>query len=108
MKTTVKVIFIALTASLLFSCTREPADLDDFDIIPSATDIFAGTAIDFTFEGTADFITFYSGEPGSEWTNYPEDKGMVVDLRNTNVFSIVYNNHGTYLSTFIASSYGNW
>jgi len=108
MKASIKVICVVITISFLFSCTREPADLDDFDIIPSATDIFAGTAIDFTFKGSADFITFYSGVPGSEWVNYPADKGQVINLRNTNVFSRVYNKHGNYLSTFVASSYGNW
>jgi len=108
MRTISKVIFCLGLLTFMLSCTKEPPVIEDFDIIPNATDIIAGSAVDYTIEGEADFITFYSGMPGSEWVNYPNEKGFVVSIQNSRTFSKVYNIHGTYTSTFVVTSYGNW
>jgi hypothetical protein len=108
MKTIFKVILYVGCIAFITSCTKEPPVLDNFDVIPSSTDILAGTAVDFTIEGEADFITFYSGLPGSEWKNYPAEKGNTVSIENSRVYSKVYNLHGIFTSTFVATSYGNW
>jgi hypothetical protein len=91
MKTIFKVILYVGCIAFITSCTKEPPVLDNFDVIPSSTDILAGTAVDFTIEGEADFITFYSGLPGSEWKNYPAEKGNTVSIENSRVYSKVYN-----------------
>jgi hypothetical protein len=108
MNNTFKLIFCVGCISLILSCTKEPPILENFDVIPSSTDIIAGTAIKYTIEGEADFITFYSGLPGSEWKNYPAEKGNTINIKNSRIFSKVYNLHGTFTSTFVAASYGNW
>ena len=108
MKTAFKVILGIGFMIFINSCTKEPPVLNNFDVIPSSTDIIAGQAVDFTIEGEADFITFYSGLPGSEWKNYPAEKGNVINIENSRIFSKVYNMNGIYTSTFVATSYGNW
>jgi len=102
-KSTLILGFIALA----IGCTKEPPVMT-FNVTPSATDVFAGTAIDYTITGEADFITFYAGTPGSEWSEYPDNKGQNVNVRTSNVFSKVYNKQGVFTSVFVASSYGNW
>ncbi len=108
MKTVFKLILCIGCMALINSCTKEPPVLENFDVIPSSTDIIAGQAVDYTIEGEADFITFFSGLPGSEWKNYPAEKGNTVNIENSRIFSKVYNMHGAYTSTFVATSYGNW
>ena len=107
MKIYLKFLALTVIVGLVIGCTKEPPE-NTFDVSPSATDITAGSAIDFTITGTADFITFYSGIDGSRWEMYPEEKGATVNITNSNVFSRVYNTQGEFTTTFVASSYGNW
>jgi hypothetical protein len=108
MKNIFKVMLCMGCIILMIACTKEPPVLENFDIIPSSTNIIAGEAIDYTIEGEADFITFFSGMPGSEWKNYPAEKGATISIKNSRIYSKVYNLHGTFTSTFVVTSYGNW
>ncbi len=90
------------------SCTKEPAVLEGFNITASATDIIAGDAITFTIEGEMDFLTFFNGQPGNQWLEYPVDKGKVINLATAGEYTQTYQIHGTWTATFVASSYGNW
>jgi len=107
MKMYLKLLALLVIVGLVTSCTKEPPE-NTFGVSPSATDVLAGSAVDYSISGTADFITFYSGIEGSRWEMYPEEKGVTVDISNSNVFSKVYNKQGEFTSTFVASSYGNW
>jgi hypothetical protein len=105
-----KKIFILLTVLLGVSigCTREPADLEGFNVIADNTDILAGNSVTFTIEGNADFVTFYSGQTGSVYANYPTDKGEVIDLKASRTKVRKYNKQGQFTATFIGASSGNW
>jgi hypothetical protein len=46
--------------------------------------------------------------PGSEWKNYPAEKGATISIKNSRIYSKVYNTHGNFTSTFVVTSYGNW
>lgn len=105
-----KRIYLIGTSLLIavLGCTREPADLEGFNVIADNTDILAGNSVTWTIEGHADFVTFYSGQPGSVYANYPTDKGEVVDLKASRTKVRVYNKQGQYTATFIGASSGNW
>ena len=101
-------ILLASLLGIIFGCTHEPADLEGFNVVADNTDIIAGSSVTFTIEGNADFVTFYSGQPGSVYANYPNDKGEVVDLRASRTKVRKYNRQGQFTATFVAASSGNW
>lgn len=63
-----------------------------------------GQQIDFTNVGSADFHSFFSGMPGSVWTDYinPEDtKTVGTDTNEFGDFSITYTVPGDYVATVV-------
>lgn len=102
------VILLSVMLGVFLGCTREPANLEGFNVIADNTDILAGNSVTFTIEGYADFVTFYSGQTGSVYANYPTDKGQVIDLKASRTKVIKYNRQGQYTATFIGASSGNW
>jgi hypothetical protein len=104
------ILFISvLLVILILACTKEPPSLSGFSATVENTDVDAGSQVIFTInQGDAEFITFYSGRPGSVYENYPVDKGQQLDLQNSNTFSASYNDQGQFLASIVAISYGNW
>jgi hypothetical protein len=91
------------------SCTKEPAILD-LEITVDKTSFIAGEEILFTFNGNADFLTFYDGLPANEYNNYPNAGSEIIPFSGGSAtFSKTYSSfHGQITATFVASSYGNW
>ena len=101
-------MFLSL-AVLVLACTKEPPSLEGFSATIEDTDVDAGEQVLFTInQGDAEFITFYSGRPGSAYVNYPTDRGQQLDLQNGNTYTTTYNDQGQYTATIVALSYGNW
>ncbi|RMG60235.1 MAG: DUF5017 domain-containing protein [Bacteroidetes bacterium] len=102
------ILTLLFAAALLVGCMREDPVLE-LDISPSALMVDAGTPIDFTITGTADFLVFYDGTPGREYANYPKATALSINMSVDNpTFSYTYNTNDTVTATFVASSYGNW
>lgn len=93
----------ALLTLLAAGCTKEPPVETgaNFEIVTQQP-LKAGESINFEITDNADFFTFYSGETGAEYINYPKDKGKAVDK----IFSYTYLTAGTYEITLVANSYG--
>lgn len=52
----------------LFACEREmQVETPDFEVGVQTAEVRAGEAVRFRFAGSADYIAFYSGEPGSDY-----------------------------------------
>ncbi|MEN8230497.1 MAG: DUF5017 domain-containing protein [Bacteroidota bacterium] len=105
---------IVLTVAVFFgllamSCTSEPAILD-LEISVSSTEANAGDPVLFTFTGDTDFLTFYSGETGKTYAQYPNAIAQTVNLvSGETTFAYTYSNlNETVTATFIAASHGNW
>jgi len=60
-------ILVLLAATLLFSCKETEISEPSFEVSASATTVNVGDSVTFKFKGLPDLITFYSGEPGSEY-----------------------------------------
>lgn len=59
------ILIISLIGS---SCKKEQAiDTPDFDVTIEKTTYAVGEPVTFKFTGTADVVTFFSGEPGAEY-----------------------------------------
>lgn len=106
-----RAIYSILAALMLalWSCNSEPAVLD-LKIDLASTDVQAGEAVVFTISGNADFITFYSGEEGNNWSDYPNANSRNVVYGGEEItYEYIYTNlNETINATFVASSYGDW
>lgn len=64
-------IYIFLGSGMLLayaSCSRDTmVPAVDFDVLVESRTVSVGEPVLFQFTGTADLVTFYSGEPGSEY-----------------------------------------
>ncbi len=86
-----KKIFIAVIAGLVFSsCVKEEVSHPTFDVSVDKLTYQVGDTVTFNFAGNADYITLYSGEPGSEYIHRNRTKAigrvsleLVTHLRNT-------------------------
>jgi hypothetical protein len=68
MNMTPKYLFLIALAAGLFSCKKNvDVDSPDFDVTVNKTTVNTKEALVFTFTGSANIITFYSGEPGKEY-----------------------------------------
>jgi len=107
---TKKLIFAAVSIAMLaFGCTKEPPSIEGFSASVEDTDIDAGQQVIFTInQGDAEFVTFFSGKPGSVYENYPEDNGIQLDLQFSDTYAVTYNEQGQFTATVLAISYGNW
>lgn len=77
-----------MICGLLFftACEELAVDAPGVEITASSTTAQAGQPVRFTFEGYADMIAFYSGEPRND---YAHKDGRVVDVAGSNV-SLVF------------------
>jgi hypothetical protein len=62
-----KLIYFISISLLVVSCTKTKVELPDFDVSIHSQAIHAGDTVTFSFRGTADIITFYSGEEGHRY-----------------------------------------
>lgn len=109
MKTYMKIFMFLSLAVFVLACTKEPPSLEGFNATIEDTDVDAGEQVIFTInKGDAEFVTFYSGRPGSAYVNYPTDRGQQLDLQNGNTYTTTYDDQGQYTATIVALSYGNW
>jgi len=109
MKTYKAILPVFSLTILILSCTKEPPSIDGFNATIENTDVDAGSPVTFTInKGDAEFITFYSGRPGSVYENYPVDRGLQLDLQYSNTYSTSYNDQGQFTASVVAISYGNW
>jgi hypothetical protein len=66
-----------------------------------------GQQIDFTNVGSADFHSFFSGMPGSVWTDYINKTGTKSEGKDTNTygdFSVTYTAAGDYTATVVLTN----
>lgn len=63
------IIPVLLTALLVAGCNKKFNMVTDPDISASveSSTVFVGEGVNFHFDGSADFITFYSGEEGNDY-----------------------------------------
>jgi hypothetical protein len=90
-----------------YACEKDPIEATSIKIKADQTDIPAKEAVVFTFEGNAEFLTFYSGNKNANYSNYPVDKGLPIDIK-LKTYQYTYTKPGTYTATIVASSYGNY
>jgi hypothetical protein len=63
-----KHLFLIPVLFAAFACKKEPAvDEPSFDVTVEKTTVNVKDSVRFKFTGTANIITFYSGEPGKEY-----------------------------------------
>ncbi|WP_294080788.1 DUF5017 domain-containing protein [Proteiniphilum sp. UBA5384] len=55
---------IGIAVLFLLSCIKEGVDTPTFDLPVKDLEVTAGKTVQFDFTGDANYITFYSGEPG--------------------------------------------
>ena len=59
-----KIIVLVLLAAVISSCTKNVLNTPDFDVTADKTTIVKGDAVVFSFQGSPDNISFWSGETG--------------------------------------------
>ena len=97
---------VILVLMVLISCTKEPlVEPNALFSVENIDGLKAGTPVIFNLPGPGDFVTVFTGDPGREYQNYPQDKGAIV---SGSTFSYSYSREGTYTVTAVVSSYGNW
>jgi len=62
-----KCYLAAVAALILSSCKKQAIDTPSFDVSVTKTSFAVNEPITFTFSGTADIVSFYSGVTGSEY-----------------------------------------
>jgi plastocyanin len=73
--TSVFYLLVLIPVLTFISCTKvKDVPEPSFDIVPDKTTVQAGEAITFNFTGTADLITFYSGERTREYRHRERSK----------------------------------
>ena len=101
-------IFILLVGLILSACVKEDPRLD-LNILPEKTTVQSGEPLNFTVEGEAEFLVFYSGLEGERFEDYPNATSSNVNTLSDPIsFSYTYNFHGPVKAIFVATSYGNW
>ena len=66
----------------LASCTRDNVDDVKFDVqIEDETNLRVGTPVTFKFAGNAEYITFFSGEPGNSYDNIQRVEANVASMQ---------------------------
>jgi hypothetical protein len=58
---------ILMSALIFSSCTKQELDAPDFNVTVEKTTVAMDEPITFQFTGTADIVTFFSGEEGAEY-----------------------------------------
>lgn len=58
---------VAATALIMTSCKKQKIETPNFDVSVAKTSFAVNEPITFTFSGTADIVSFYSGVAGSEY-----------------------------------------
>ncbi len=97
---------IILSLMILISCTKEPLVEPDASFsVENIDGLKAGTPVIINLPGPGDFVTVFTGDPGREYQNYPQDKGAIV---SGSTYSYSYPIGGTFTVTAVVSSYGNW
>jgi len=97
---------VILSLMVLTSCNKEPLVEPNASFnVENIDGLKAGTPVIMNLPGPGDFVTVFTGDPGKEYQNYPQDKGAIV---SGNTYSYSYNREGTYTVTAVVSSYGNW
>lgn len=109
MKNKGKYLFVLAFALVFMACTKEPAKLN-ISIVADSDRVDAGKFITYTIDGEYEFLTFYSGQKGYEWENYPTSRCVSINLpEGSNTFQALYNDtNGVVVSKFVVNSYGNW
>ncbi len=73
-------IILCLLVSI--ACNRDNVDDVKFNVsIDSPANIQAGKPVTFRFEGNADYITFFSGEPGNCYSNILRDSVTIASMQ---------------------------
>lgn len=103
--------WILLGSLILFSsaCTEEPAieSRVSVELISNPDSLEINRPVKVAVSATADFLTFYSGQPGKEFDSLPGSRGESMSaLQDT--LELVYTQAGSYKVVALASSYGNW
>ena len=106
MKNIFKYLALAVLGLLLVTgCNTERADTSDASFtVENADSLYAGTAVNFVFDGLGDFVTIYSGKEGQVWG----EPGATGSAMSEETIGITYSVLGEYTVTVVASSYGNW
>lgn len=103
-----RMILIFSIAILFLACNKEEAKLD-LNITTANLNIESGESVDFTIEGSAEFLVFYSGLDGQKIEEYPNGSAESIDIQEASTsFSKRYNLNGKVKAVFVANSYGNW
>lgn len=89
----------------LVACNKEKAlETDASFTVKNIDSLRAGTLVNFIFEGSGEFATFYSGVEGSVWGDSTA-KGTSISEGS---FTFRYSAGGEYIATVVATSNGNW
>ena len=73
-------IILCLLVSI--ACNRDNVDDVKFNVsIDSPANIQAGKPVTFRFDGNADYITFFSGEPGNCYSNILRDSVTIASMQ---------------------------
>ncbi|MBP3483314.1 MAG: DUF5017 domain-containing protein [Alistipes sp.] len=76
-----KRIFVILTAVMLLAgCRKGEVETPKFGVRTASKTVRAGVPVVFDFEGTADIISFYSGETGNEYAYHDRDRIIPTDM----------------------------
>lgn len=103
-----KLVYTVLTGlSLLFfsHCEKVETTDPDFDVMADRATYPVGEDISFSFTGNADFLVFYSGEPGKDYSHRSgSDVGIPVKGMADNMpenFTYTYTVPGNYRAVFV-------
>ena len=73
---------ILLCMLILTACNRDNAEEVTFDVsIQDALNLRVGQPITFLFKGNAEFISFYSGEPGNNYAHIQRDSVGITTMK---------------------------
>lgn len=109
------IIHLSLIAAILYGCKKDALTTPDFEVSVQKATLSTTEDAVFTFTGNPDMITFYSGQPGKEYSKV--DRITDPDAKNQLGFAVKYNdnftnsaiNQSRNLSVFASNTFnGNW
>lgn len=98
-------LLIACVSVLVFSCQKPGVFTPEFTVQADKTSYKAGESVSFTLNGNADFISFFSGEPLSDYA-FKNERIIQPDFINVSFTTgVAYGNHPDMLSVWISNDF---
>lgn len=105
MKKIIYYLNIALLAFTAVACQKNAPATVDFDVTVAQSEVNAGDTVQFNFQGSADLVSVYSGEPGKEYQNRNRFEADGLKLQLTIASRVLYGSQANNLKLLCSTRF---